>query len=56
MHNFDIDGVVKPCKGKVISQVPGFSDWYNVVYDSEPDTVYTFKLQDDIDSGDLKIM
>ena len=30
--------------GTVVSQVPGFSEWYNVVYDNEPDTVYTYKL------------
>ncbi len=32
MHNFeDSDGAIKPYKGKVIAQVPGFLEWYNVV-------------------------
>lgn len=56
-HKFkETDGTIKPYNGKVISQVPGFPDWYNVVYTGEPDTVYTFKLKDDIDSGDLKVL
>lgn len=56
-HNFaDTNGTIKPYKGKVISEVPGFSDWYNVVYTKEPDIVYTFKLKDDIENGDLKIL
>lgn len=41
---------------KVISQVTGFPDRFNVVYDTEPDTVYTYKLIDDLNNGDLKIV
>ena len=41
---------------EVISQVPGFPDWYNVVYIEEPDIVYTYKLTDDIKNGDLKLL
>ena len=56
-HNFtEPDGTIKPYKGKVISQVPGFLDWYNVVYTEEPGIVYTFKLKEDFDNGDLKIL
>ena len=55
-HNFtEPDGTIKPYKGKVISQVPGFLDWYNVVYTEEPGIVYTFKLKEDFDNGDLNI-
>lgn len=57
LHNFEnSDGVIKPYKGRVISQVPGFSEWYNVVYDEEAGIVYTFKLEEDIQNGDLKII
>ncbi len=56
MHNFeDSDGAIKPYKGKVIAQVPGFLEWYNVVYNEEPVVVYMFKLNDDFENGDLKI-
>ena len=56
-HNFkESDGTVKAYEGKVISQVPGFADWYNVVYTEEPDVVYTFKLADDLKNGDLKVL
>lgn len=56
-HNFsETDGSIKAYKGKVISEVPGFRDWYNVVYTEEPDIVYTFKLKDDIENSDLKII
>jgi len=39
----------------VISQVPGFSNWYNIVYE-EGDTVYTFQLMEDYTNGDLEII
>ena len=41
-HNFkEADGSIKAYKGRVIAQVPGFSEWYNVVYTEEPGIVYT---------------
>ena len=43
-------------QGKVISQVSGFPSWYNVVYEKEPDIVYTFNLDEDLSNGDLKIV
>ena len=55
-HNFEADGCIKAYKGKVIAQVPGFSEWYNVVYTEEPGIVYTFKLVDDLENGDLKLL
>lgn len=56
-HNFkDSDGTVRAYEGRVISQVPGFEGWYNVVYTEEPGIVYTFKLTDDLKNGDLKVL
>jgi hypothetical protein len=39
-----------------IVQVAGFPEWYNVVYDNEPDVVYTYKLMEDFYNGDLKLI
>lgn len=55
-HAFLEEGVIVLYTGVVISQVPGFPEWYNTVYDNEPDYVYTYKLLDDYTSGDLKII
>ncbi|XP_060582463.1 uncharacterized protein LOC132738872 [Ruditapes philippinarum] len=41
--------------GRVISVVPGYPDWYNVVYDNDV-AVYTYKLLDDYRNKDLKII
>ena len=40
--------------GLVISQVPGFEEWFNVVYDGD-EAVYTFRLLDDLEAGDLEL-
>lgn len=53
VHYFDIDGKRKAFQGKVISQVPGFPQWYNIVYDEEGDYVYTYQLMEDYNNGDL---
>ena len=55
-HSFLVDGKLQQYKGKVVSQVPGFGEWYNVVYDEEPGYVYTFKLLEDYRNGDLKVI
>lgn len=56
-HRFEVDGgKQKFFKGRVISQVPGFPDWFNVVYVEEPGIVYSYKLSEDIEKGDLKIL
>ena len=44
----------KEYKGRVISTVPGYPEWYNIVYEGD-EAVYTFKLLDDYSKGDLKI-
>ena len=35
--------------------MPGYPDWYNVVYDDDT-SVYTYKLLDDYKNNDLKII
>ena len=45
--------------GTIISQVPGFGQWFNIVYERGIDVeevVYTYKLMDDYASGDLVIL
>ena len=42
-------------KGKVVSQVPGFYEWFNIVYEEDEGNVYTYKLMDDYSQGDLII-
>ena len=55
-HQFIEDGEVVQYSGRVVSQVSGFKEWYNVVYDNEPDVVYTYKLMEDFLNGDLKLV
>ena len=50
----DIDIVVYT--GEVIFRVPGFPEWFNIVYEKEPGIVYTYKLMEDIAAGDLEII
>ena len=44
-----------PYTGSVISVVPGYTAWYNIVYDGDV-AVYTYKLQEDWSAGDLKLI
>ena len=55
-HQFTEDDQLVVYSGKVVSQVPGFPDWFNVVYDNEPDTIYTYRLLEDLNNGDLKVV
>ena len=56
-HRFEVsDGKHKFFKGRVISQVPGFPEWFNVVYINEPGIVYTYRLSEDIEKGDLQVL
>ena len=55
-HRFVEDEKFVTYSGRIVSQVPGFPDWFNVVYDKEPGIVYTFKLMEDYRNGDLKIL
>ncbi|XP_053372789.1 uncharacterized protein LOC128546365 [Mercenaria mercenaria] len=42
--------------GKVISQVPLFNSWFNIIYDGD-DAVYTYhRLDSDLESEDLEIL
>ena len=38
-HKFSENKAIVLYTGKVLSQVPRFQDWYNIVYDDEPDSV-----------------
>ena len=54
-HKFENeDGSSQWYHGKVISQVPGFLQWFNIIYNDD-DCVYTYRLLDDLSDGDLKI-
>ena len=52
-HKFSENKAIVLYTEKVLSQVPGFQDWYNIVYDDEPDTVYGYMLMEDDANGDL---
>ncbi|KAH3720672.1 hypothetical protein DPMN_063576 [Dreissena polymorpha] len=41
--------------GQVISQVPGYSDWYNIKYSGDP-AIYTYQLLKDYSQGDLELL
>ena len=49
------DGSESLYYGKILSIVPGTTDWFNVIYDSE-DTVLSLNLLTDIEKGDLDIV
>ena len=55
-HQFTEDERLVTYSGEVVSTVPGFPEWFNVVYDNEPDVVYSFKLLEDLKNGDLHIL
>lgn len=42
--------------GRVISAVPGFPQWFNVIYEGDEAIYNTYKLYDDYASGDLRII
>ena len=48
-------GISVPYLGRVISTVPGYPQWYNVIYDTDP-AVYVYKLLEDYAAGDLEII
>ena len=41
--------------GKILSSVPGTTDWFNVIYDGE-DTVLSLNLFIDIERGNLNFV
>ena len=41
--------------GKVISQVPGYPDWFNILYDDD-EAIYSYRLLDDMADGCLRIL
>ena len=40
-HQFTEDEQLVTYSGKVVSTVLGFPEWFNVVYDNEPDVIYS---------------
>ncbi|XP_046550545.1 uncharacterized protein LOC124260311 [Haliotis rubra] len=55
LHAFEEDGEQVTYRGRVIDTVKGFPEWYNIIYDND-EVVYTYKLQDDFEKGDLKLV
>ena len=51
----DVDGEERWYKGRVLSLVPGTTEWYNVKYDGEDD-ILTLNLLLDIEKGDLDVI
>ena len=56
VHRFLEDEQLVTYNGRVLSTVLGFPEWFNIVYDNEPNVVYTFKLQEDLRNGDLHVL
>ena len=54
-HKFSEDGQLVTYSGRVISQVPGFPNWFNIVYTYEPNVVYTFNLSEDLKNVNLHV-
>ncbi|XP_060557311.1 uncharacterized protein LOC132717769 [Ruditapes philippinarum] len=59
-HRFEevTDGkkMYKWYNGRIISQVPGFREWFNIIYDSD-DSIYTYhRLDSDVETADLQII
>ncbi|KAL5017913.1 hypothetical protein ScPMuIL_003635 [Solemya velum] len=52
-HKFIVENGEKWFNGTVVSQVPGYPSWYNIVY-REDDAVYTYQLLQDWRKGDLQ--
>ena len=55
IHYLEENSVRKPYRGRVISCVPGFPQWFNIVYENEQG-VFVYKLQEDYAAGDLEIV
>lgn len=53
-HYQMVEKVRTPFYGRVISTVPGFPQWCNVIYDNDT-AIYAYKLIDDYNSGDLEL-
>lgn len=50
------EGERTPYYGKILSQVPGYPEWFNIIYDDD-DSVYTYhRLDEDFERGDIEIL
>ncbi|KAH3693645.1 hypothetical protein DPMN_081084 [Dreissena polymorpha] len=55
MHRFiEENGQYKWYNGTVISQVPGFPEWFNLKYEDDDD-IYTARLEEEFQDGDVLI-
>ena len=54
-HYFMVDGVRTQYRGRVVSTVPGYPEWFNVVYDGDI-AIYVYKLREDYSVGDLELI
>ena len=55
LHKFMDDGRERIYRGRVISQVPGYPEWFNVKYEADS-AIYTYTLLDDLAAGDLVLL
>ena len=55
IHYLEENNVRKPYRGCVISYVPGFPQWFKIVYQNEQG-VFVYKLQEHYAAGDLEIV
>ena len=56
-HQFKETGrnELKMYRGKVISVLPGFPNWYNTKYE-EDEAIYAFYLAEEYKNGDLQLI
>ncbi|KAH3887892.1 hypothetical protein DPMN_011914 [Dreissena polymorpha] len=55
MHRFiEENGQYIWYNGTVISQVPGFPEWFNLKYEDDDD-IYTARLEEEFQDGDVLI-
>lgn len=54
-HYFTENDMRTPYFGRVISAVPGYPEWINVIYDDDL-AVYVYKLGEEYRNGDLEIV
>ncbi|KAL4217907.1 hypothetical protein ACF0H5_022646 [Mactra antiquata] len=54
-HAFHENEILTWYTGQIVSQVPGFPDWYNVKYSGDR-AIYTYELMIEYKRGDLKLL
>ena len=56
LHTFELEGIRAPYNGKILGSLPGYPNWYNVVYEEDKEVVYVYDLNTDIESGDPEVL